>query len=191
MKKILYLISLLLIVGSFNSCWRTSCHDEMIALLKDTKEKTFVPENIFSSLAKLPFMDSLLAVPHSTPSQIAYCKYLKANILLELGREAEAITLFEEIIPQTNATQQTMVRRDLGIAYLRQGERSNCISNHAAESCLLPVRGFGIHRDAVGSSKAIELYLQLLKENPDDIESKWLLNLAYMTLGDYPAKVPS
>ncbi|HEY5825758.1 MAG TPA: FG-GAP-like repeat-containing protein [Cyclobacteriaceae bacterium] len=191
MKKIIYLISLSLVVLSFNSCWRTSCHEEMIALLKYTKQKTSVPENTFSSLAKLPFMDSLLAIPHSTPNQIAYCKYLKANILLELGRESEAITLFEDILSQTNASQQTMVRRDLGIAYLRQGERSNCISNHAAESCLLPVRGMGIHRDAMGSSKAIELYLKLLKENPDDIESKWLLNLAYMTLGDYPSKVPA
>jgi hypothetical protein len=135
-------------------------------------------------------MDSLLERPHSTPSQIAYCKYLKAHILMELGREDEALQLYEEVSQDANSAQNDIIVRELGMAYLRKGERSNCISGHEAESCLLPIRGLGLHRDTLGSSKAIEQYAYLLRKNPDDLESKWLLNIAYMTLGKYPAGVP-
>lgn len=37
---------------------------------------------------------------------------------------------------------------------------------------------------------AIEIYSQLLRIYPDDLQSKWLMNIAYMTLGKYPAEVP-
>ncbi len=32
--------------------------------------------------------------------------------------------------------------------------------------------------------------MKLLALDPEDLESRWLLNLAYMTLGEYPNKVP-
>ncbi len=175
----------------FSTCSREpSCHEEMLSILKDVKKKVTVARNSFSPEAKLPYMDSLLNVPHSTPNQIAYCKYLKANILLEAGMEQEAAVIFESLRTDANETQFQMILRDLAIAHLRLGERSNCISNHAAESCLMPVRGLGIHQDTNGSLQAIEVYKELLKKDPNDLESKWLLNLAYMTLGDYPSKVP-
>ncbi|MDP9081192.1 MAG: CRTAC1 family protein, partial [Bacteroidota bacterium] len=46
------------------------------------------------------------------------------------------------------------------------------------------------HMDKSGSEQAIVLYEKILKENPDDYESRWLLNIAYMTIGSYPARVP-
>ena len=42
-----------------------------------------------------------------------------------------------------------------------------------------------------GSRGAIRVYEQLLKEDPDNLEYRWLLNIADMTLGEYPSKVPS
>lgn len=195
MKKILSLLVWSLIIISFTTCINNnnepSCHDEMLSILRKVRKDVSVPKNIFSSASKLPYMDSLLQLPHSTPNQIAYCKYLKANILLELGMEQEAVAIFETLRDDANETQFQMILRDLAIGHLRLGERSNCISNHAAESCLMPVRGLGIHQDANGSSRAIEVYTELLKENPKDLESRWLLNLAYMTLGDYPKRVPA
>ncbi|MFC5411650.1 CRTAC1 family protein [Larkinella bovis] len=35
------------------------------------------------------------------------------------------------------------------------------------------------------------MYESILEKDPDDLESRWLLNLAYMTLGKYPSQVPS
>lgn len=192
MKKITSLLVLALISCLFTTCNREpSCHEEMLALLQQVKKEVTVPRNSFSPEGKMPYMDSLLRLPHSTPGQIAYCKYLKANILLEMGREDQAVAILESLMQSSTPAQLHMMKRDLAIARLREGERTNCISNHAAESCLMPVRGLGVHQDANGSSRAIDIYLALLKENPNDLESKWLLNLAYMTLGEYPSKVPA
>ena len=40
------------------------------------------------------------------------------------------------------------------------------------------------------SQKAIEYLLKYLQRNPQALDAKWLLNLAYMTLGKYPTGVP-
>jgi hypothetical protein len=181
-------------VFCLSTCMHTpSSHEKMIAILKKVKDDAFTPKNSFCADAKLPFMDSLLSLPHSTPSQILYCKYLKANILLEMGREQEAIDILEALLAEDkgNRAVQYRVTKDLALAYLRQGERSNCIHGHAAESCILPIKGLGVHSDPLGSRKAITLYEKLLEEDPHNFEFLWLLNIAYMTVGDYPTGVPA
>ncbi len=184
-------ILLCLAIFVLGTCEKYRCHEEMLSLLGEVRTNVRVADNTFSPDSKLVFMDSLLLVPHSTPGQVAYCKYLKANILMELGREEEATSLYEELTPNANDLQLTLIRRDLGISYLRQGERSNCIAGHSAASCVLPIKGPGIHQNVTGSRMAIATYTDLINRAPQDIESMWLLNLAYMTLGEYPDKVPS
>ncbi len=169
---------------------KKNCHEEMITILKSVRTKSATARNQFMPEAKIAYMDSLLNLPHSSPGEVAFCKYLKANVLLEIGQEEEAIALLESIVGTINPYQAEKVNKDLALAYLRQGERSNCIANHASASCLLPIRGLGIHQNRSGSERAIELYEEILKRDPDDLESRWLLNIAYMTLGEYPAKVP-
>jgi len=44
--------------------------------------------------------------------------------------------------------------------------------------------------DKTGSEKAIEIYKALLAEDANDLESRWLMNIAYMTVGEYPQQVP-
>jgi hypothetical protein len=79
---------------------------------------------------------------------------------------------------------------DIAIAYMRLGERSNCMLNHNGSSCIFPIKDGGVHVIKTGSRKAIEEYETILKNHPDDLESKWLLNIAFMTLGSYPKGVP-
>lgn len=74
----------------------------------------------------------------------------------------------------------------LALAYLRLGEQNNCLENHNASSCIIPLDNKAQHINRKGSEKAIELYRDLLKYNPTDLQSKWLYNLAHMTLGTYP-----
>jgi hypothetical protein len=78
----------------------------------------------------------------------------------------------------------------LAMAYLRAGEQQNCLTNHNAESCIYPLQGGGIHRDKRGAQAAVGAYTRMLERNPNDLESRWLLNIAYMTLGQHPAAVP-
>ncbi len=83
---------------------------------------------------------------------------------------------------------------ELGVAYLRMGETQNCCLRHNPESCILPIRGGGLHTDKTGSRKAIELFTELLARPGIDIrmqhKTQWLLNIAYMTIGGYPDDVP-
>lgn len=37
---------------------------------------------------------------------------------------------------------------------------------------------------------AIKVYEELLVQHPDRLDYVWMLNIAYMTLGEHPAKVP-
>jgi hypothetical protein len=73
---------------------------------------------------------------------------------------------------------------------LRLGEQENCLGNHNAESCLFPLTPAAFHQLPRGSRGAITLLTEQLEEFPQDLSARWLLNLAYMTLGEYPNQVP-
>jgi hypothetical protein len=79
----------------------------------------------------------------------------------------------------------------LTIAYLRLGEQDNCLALHGPESCLMPLRGSGIHTNQRGARAAVEELIVLLQQDPDNLADRWLLNLAYMALGQYPDHVPT
>jgi tetratricopeptide (TPR) repeat protein len=78
----------------------------------------------------------------------------------------------------------------LGIGYLHKSEMENDVYRHPGERCLFPMRPSARYAKTADSEKAIQYFLKFLKGRPDDLEGKWLLNLAYMTLGTYPAGVP-
>ena len=82
------------------------------------------------------------------------------------------------------------IRELLAISYLRSGEQENCLLNHNHESCIFPIRAAGIHKLRDGSMAAITQLSLILKDNPKDLRAKSLLNVANMTLGSYPDKVP-
>ena len=90
-----------------------------------------------------------------------------------------------------NESDQNELDKFLAISYMRLGEQVNCIERHNQYSCIMPLREGGLHTYLDGSGQAIELYKEILKKNPDDLESRWLINVAYMTLGMYPGQVPS
>lgn len=76
------------------------------------------------------------------------------------------------------------------IAYLRWGEQENCLFNHTSQSCIVPIEGSGVHAKQRGSRGAIGVLMEMLGHQPNDLTVRWLLNIAHMTLGEYPAKVP-
>mgnify|MGYP003378058082 CR=1 FL=1 len=47
------------------------------------------------------------------------------------------------------------------------------------------------HKDEWGAGKAIEVYTRILDNYAADLSSRWLLNIAYMQIGEYPDKVPA
>ncbi len=83
------------------------------------------------------------------------------------------------------------VRMQKAMAYMRLGEQENCLAMHNADSCLFPLSRQAYHLLPRGSRGAIELFNDQLAQFPHDLGTRWLLNLAYMTLGEYPDKVPA
>jgi hypothetical protein len=92
--------------------------------------------------------------------------------------------------PERKARMLAILMRTIGVTALRLGEQENCIAAHSAESCLFPIRGAGVHRHERGSRRAIEALTRQLEIEPTSIDARWLINLAYMTLGEYPDSVP-
>lgn len=76
-----------------------------------------------------------------------------------------------------------------GMAFLRLGEQENCLATHNPDSCIFPLKPRAYHLLPRGSRGAIAMFNAHLAEQPNDFTARWLLNLAHMTLGEYPDKV--
>jgi FG-GAP-like repeat/ASPIC and UnbV len=78
----------------------------------------------------------------------------------------------------------------LGIIAMRRGEIENCLECVGPSSCIFPIAREAVHRNQAGSREAVKWFTAYLEESPRDLRVLWLLNVAYMTLGEYPDKVP-
>jgi hypothetical protein len=117
------------------------------------------------------------------------------------GKNAEAIQRLEQAVALADAVAGPeksklagRARFWLGVAHLRDGEQRNCIAGHTSESCIVPLRGGGVHKDKEPGRGAVAAFNELLDapEVEDWLKpaATWLLNVAYMTIGEYPAGVP-
>ncbi len=178
----------------FYSCrfLATSSNRDMVELIGAIAQSEFKADNGFCPAAQLALYDSMLKNDHSRNKPMSLI-YNKASTLIKLGQEQNAVTLLEDLLEESDplmVQNKTIIFKDLAIAYMREGERTNCIHNHSAASCIFPIKGGGLHTDKSGSEKAIQMFELLLKIDPNDLESRWLLNIAAMTIDRYPNQVP-
>ncbi|HMI02891.1 MAG TPA: CRTAC1 family protein [Pedobacter sp.] len=162
------------------------------AIIRAEEEQADNPDNIFNPETRIVFLDSVLKQADAYTT--LRVNYARAKVFMQLGNINETIKLYEAIANDSTVKGSDFdlnnLQADLAFAYLRMGEVNNCLTNHTAESCIYPIRGGGLHKDPTGSAKAIALYEKILDRDPEDIESRWLMNIAYMTLNKYPAGVP-
>jgi tetratricopeptide (TPR) repeat protein len=78
----------------------------------------------------------------------------------------------------------------LGVAYLHRSEMENNVYRDPGERCIFPMAPAHKFAKPADSAKAIQYFLHYLKQKPDELEVKWLLNIANMTTGTYPSGVP-
>jgi hypothetical protein len=71
----------------------------------------------------------------------------------------------------------------LGVAHLHKSGMDNGVHRAPGDRCLFPLRPGQSYSKADDSKKAIERFLRFLKQRPDDLEVRWLLNLSAMTGG--------
>ncbi len=195
-------------------------HERMLALLGEIARKT-PEESPFLGQRKLKALRaqyrSVMAQTEPNPIDRWRVNFELGQSELTLGMEEKAIEHLRaacELIPTTDFSKGTggkevedvntyyanTTRLQLGMAYLRRGETQNCCLRHTGESCILPIRGAGVHRVQEGSRDAIACFTEVLEHRPAKPErietiqcqkaAQWLLNIAYMTLGEYPGAVP-
>jgi len=164
--------------------------------LREIARTNDVMKNIFQNDGRAEWLGRALTRATNAPERLDLTGRYAVE-LLSAGRTEEAIAEFgvmEKLMREQGKEIYDQNRQlylsYLAISYLRQGEQQNCLLNHNAASCLAPIQGDGVHKLQAGSRHAIEVLEQLLKDYPDDLSSRWLLNIAYMTVGEYPAKVP-
>jgi hypothetical protein len=112
------------------------------------------------------------------------------QIDLAIKHVLEAERFLKETSLNLSPKMEEKVLYEIAVTFLRKGETDNCLHCLSSESCILPIQGGGIHQQQTGSRTAMEYFQRILQENPDHLQAKWLLNVAAMTLGEFPSSVP-
>ena len=118
--------------------------------------------------------------------------YALANIYSYQGEMDKAIeqwTNAYEIASRELPAAMPELEEVLGIAYLHKSEMDNDAYNHPGDRCIFPPTSSRSFSKPGASEKAIAYLLKYLQRKPDALDVKWILNLAYMTLGKYPAGI--
>ncbi len=172
---------------------REASHAQMLALLRDVHT---VAENDHPFLGRRQLQNAEQSLrnadPQTTTAQLSLLHALYGRELLRMGQTAEAIAELQESLRLLelgeNIDQQALqhLLYQLAVACLRLGEDSNCVHCINGERCLFPISASGKHDDPDGSTQAVHYLQRALVITPDDLRSRWLLNIARMTLGDHP-----
>src|SRR6202034_4419144 len=132
-------------------------------------------------------------VAHGQALDIIQMHYALANLYAYEGEMEKAIEQWQaayEIASAQLSGAMPELEEVLGIAYLHQSEMENDIYRHPGDQCIFPPVINRTFAKPASSAKAIEYLLKYLQRQPEALDVKWILNLAYMTLGKYPAGVP-
>ncbi|HMG87619.1 MAG TPA: FG-GAP-like repeat-containing protein [Terracidiphilus sp.] len=111
-----------------------------------------------------------------------------------MGEMPQAIQQFEAALTVAQAgfpDGVPILEETLGDAWLQQAEMENGAFHGKGDLDIFPPLHPGAHFDKPeGSQHAVEYLSKYLATKPDNDQAKWLLNLAYFTLGKYPDGVP-
>jgi tetratricopeptide (TPR) repeat protein len=165
-------------------------HARMVAILDSVARNSNWQQCYNLNAQKAEFFRQQM---EAQPAQKLNLQFKYGEQLLYAGNTEASIVQLADLVQKVEGklTDQTkIVHEVLALAYLRLGEQQNCINQRTAESCIIPIKGDGVYRFTSGPENAIKIYEQILAQYPDDLQTRWLLNIAYMNLGKYPAGVP-
>jgi len=132
-------------------------------------------------------------VARTAGPQQAMARYQYARELLSAGETEAAIDEMENLRRDVEGGTLSSTNKPLfeflALGYLRLGEQQNRMNDPAGAS-ILPFTAGALHTRQEGSRRAIALYGQILDHFSTDLQTRLLLNIAYMTLGEYPGGVP-
>ncbi len=186
--------------GGFSAADARGSHARMIRELAQIADTAKRQHPYLGDARARRFRSQLAALPKEAPDRHRAGLHFQLGMAeLYLGREREAITQLTRAreISLANpdaAGSMSEISFRLGLAYLRLGETENCCLRYTADACVFPIRAGGVHRMEEGSRGAVEYFTEALRSTRPDaplhLGARWLLNIAYMTLGEHPEGVP-
>ena len=132
-------------------------------------------------------------VARMAPIDRAQAGVLQGQLHAFRGEMAPAITALEDarrIAAAQVPDLQLQLTEALGIAHLHKAEIDNGLHERPGDRCLLSARPGSPLANVADVTKAIEYFSSYLAEEPDELEVRWLLNIAHRFAGTYPAGVP-
>ena len=205
-----WLCALFVCVILMMGCGRKSTQDDIegtLAMVQRLEEIAGHADNRLNAYyndVRADYLHQLLleAEAKGTPSRESkdyiILKFEYGRQLLHSGQSEAAIEVIEEVLNAIDEhiivlqeAEESAIHLTLAVSYLRLGEQENCITLHNPDSCLFPITKAGIHKQQRGSRGALAVLNDYLLLHPNDLEAIWLLNIASMTVGEYPEKLYS
>lgn len=132
--------------------------------------------------------------PHMEPLQLAYTRFTLAELSASIGNFDDSIEELEAAhriaAPMATAEFLSHLEEVIGVTYLRRSLDEHGSAGRVNNSLLFPGHPQAAHPRLDDSAKAVEYLQKCSLQDPSNTELQWLLNLAYMTAGSYPSKVP-
>ena len=156
---------------------RTRSLDSSISRLK----AFFAPENHEAVSGRAP-MDVLQA-----RMGLAQLLSYKGDMPAAIGQYQESYKIAQSDVPAA----VPLMEEALGIAHLHKAEMDNDVYRAPGKKCIFPITPGEAFAKKEDVQIAVDFFAKYLEKNPNELEVKWLLNLAYMYMGEYPKAVPA
>ena len=165
---------------------RTVCElrTQSVAAALASLERALRPDAAGAGLSRPERMDT-----HYALGQL-YAYQGRMDKTIDHFQKAQQIVAADAASDTDAADLAIRLEQALGVAHLHKAEMDNGIYHRPGARCLFSSRGVQPLAKTGDSAKAVEHFLKYLAHRPAELEVKWLLNLAYMTLGGYPDQVP-
>jgi hypothetical protein len=188
---------LLLVAGCGRPDPPASSHDRMVAALRKLAAKTDDEHDWIGDREARELKRFLAELPSSAPPDRRWMALvrlgLRQGFLGDFDGAVARLAEAEAMLPSFGGSLPDEVlypfRLGSGLVWLRLGEVRNCCARNRPESCILPLRDGAIHVETEGSRRALAIFAALADRFPERAAPRWLLNLAAMTLGNWPDAV--
>ena len=162
----------------------------MVGLLQEVRDRSATENTYVGRLVNRQDRESLESLPADAPAALRARLHLAVGRdELRLGNNSKAV---DHLLEAYRLSDPSLVQPafHLAIACLRLGETQNCFDHANPDRCIFPIRGEGVHREQTGARQAIRYLREVLQKQPTHLPARWLVNLAYMLVGEYPGQVP-
>jgi tetratricopeptide (TPR) repeat protein len=157
----------------------------------ETRKQTLA--NATKRMEDLLAPSNAAAIAGQAPLDVTQEYYALGELYSYLGKMDRAIDQYFNAykLAQSRVPEAApQFEEELGIAHLHKSEVENGIYQNPDDRCLFPLRPGLKFSKQEDSRQAIQYFQKYLASVPGDLPAKWLLNYAYMTLGEYPSGVP-